>query len=126
LKEPVANFRIFRVYLINHKRNQDGSIITFYWDTADKLQALMGPYFYQHMVNDDVASRVGVFKMTDADGRSIGFSWQRIGDGENDQMVGNALTGLDESRTQDLQKFLGECWESVERTPHLAFGATFR
>jgi hypothetical protein len=126
LKEPVANFRVFRVYLINQKHNQDGSIITFYWDTADKRQALMDPYFYLHMVNDDTSSRVGVLKVTDANGHLIGFSWQRIGDEEKDLKVGNALIGLDESRRQDLQKFLGECWESVERAPHLAFGATFR
>jgi hypothetical protein len=126
LKEPVANFRVFRVFLTNQKRNQDGSIIAFYWDTPDVRQALIDPYFYLHSVNGDTQSRVALCKMTEADGHFIGFSWQRIGDEEKDLEVGNALTGLYESRRQDLQKFLGECWASVERAPHLAFGATFR
>ena len=126
MKEPVANFRVFRVFLTNQKHNQDGSIIAFYWDTPDVRQALIDPYFYLHLVNGDTQSRVALYKVTEADGHFIGFSWQRIGDDEKDLEVGNALTGLDESRRQDLQKFLGECWGSVERTPHLAFGATFR
>jgi hypothetical protein len=126
LKEPVAYFRVFRVFLTNQKRNQDGSIITFYWDTPDVRQALIDPYLSLHSVNGDKASRVGVYKLTEADGRFIGFSWQRIGDDEKDLEVGSALIGLDESRRQDLQKFLEQCWESVERTPFLAFGATFR
>ena len=126
MKEPVANFRVFRVFLTNRKRSQDESIIAFYWDTPDVRQALIDPYFYLHLVNGDKASRVGVYKVTEADGHFIGFSWQRIGNEEKDLEVGNALTGLDESPRQDLQKFLGECWESVERMPYSAFRLTFR
>ena len=126
MKESVANFRVFRVFLTNQKRNQDGSILAFYWDTPDVRQALIDPYLYLHLVNGDKASRVGVYMVTEADGHFIGFSWQRIGNEEKDLEVGIALTGLDESRRQDLQKFLGECWESVERIPYSAFRLTFR
>jgi len=87
---------------------------------------LIDPYLYLHLVNGDKASRVGVYMVTEADGHFIGFSWQRIGNEEKDLEVGNALTGLDESRRPDLQKFLGECWESVERMPYSAFRLTFR
>jgi hypothetical protein len=54
------------------------------------------------------------------------YSWQRIGNEEEDLTVSAALVSLAESRSPELEKFLGECWETVQHWPNRPFKASFR
>jgi hypothetical protein len=124
--DPVANFRVFRAYLSRQTLEKNMPILVLYWDTPDKRKSLIDPYLYEHAASRDLESRVGVFKLNDAEGHFVQFSWQQVSNKEEDLEVGTALADLDESRRPDLQKFLGECWEAVERMPYAPFRATFR
>ena len=54
------------------------------------------------------------------------YGWQRIGDEEEDLEVWAAWVSLVESRAPEVEKFLGECWETVEQRPNTPFRAAFR
>jgi hypothetical protein len=54
------------------------------------------------------------------------YSWQRIGNEEEDLEVWSAWVSLAESWAPEVEKFLGECWETVEQRPNTPFRAAFR
>jgi hypothetical protein len=124
--QPVANFRVFQVYLSRQELEKNKPILVLYWDTPDRRRVLIDPFLYEHAARGDVESRVAVLKVTDAGTHSIQFSWQRVGNEEKDLEVGTAFADLAESRGPELQRLLGDCWEAVELAPNSPFRATFR
>jgi hypothetical protein len=122
----IANRRVFRVYLSRTAPEMKGPILVFYWDTPDRSRALIEPFLYEHATAGDLESRVAVFKVQGTDADFNRFSWQRVGSGPEDLETGIAFAELNESRGQELQRFLEECWEAVERTPDSPFRASFR
>ena len=69
--------------------------------------------------------RVAVFKVNGAESSSPHYSWQRIGNEEEDLEVWSAWVSLAESRAPEVEKFLGECWETVEQRPNTPCRAAF-
>jgi hypothetical protein len=85
--QPVANLRVYRVYLSRQGPEKNRPILVLYWDTTDRRRALIDPFLYEHAAWGDLESRVAVFKVTDAGTHSIHFSWQRVGNKEADLEV---------------------------------------
>jgi hypothetical protein len=64
--QPVANFRVFQVYLSRQELEKNKPILVLYWDTPDRRRVLIDPFLYEHAARGDVESRVAVLKVTDA------------------------------------------------------------
>ena len=70
--------------------------------------------------------RVAVFKVSGSELSGAHYGWQRIGHEEENLEVWAAWVSLVESRASEVEKFLGECWETVEQRPNTPFRASFR
>ena len=74
----------------------------------------------------DLELRVAVFKVNGAESNGPQYGWQRIGNEEEELEVWAAWVSRVESRAPEVEKFLGECWETVEQWPNTPLRAAFR
>jgi hypothetical protein len=124
--EPVPNFRAFRVYLSTQPPGKNAPGFVLYWDTLIGGKALIDPFIYEHAQWGDLELRVAVFKVNGAETNGARYGWQRIGNVEEELEVWSAWVSLVESRAPEVEKILGECWETVEQRPNTSFQASFR
>src|ERR1035437_2763269 len=106
MPDPVPNFRAFRVYVSTQDPGKNAPVLVLYWDTLIRGKALIDPFIYEHAQWGAMELRVAVFKVNGSETNGPQYSWQRIGDVEEDLEVWSAWVNLVESRAPEVEKFL--------------------
>jgi hypothetical protein len=115
----------FPGYVSTQDPGKNAPVVVLYWDTLIRGKALIDPFIYEHASWGDLELRVAVFKVNGSETIGAHYSWQRIGDEEEELEVWAAWVSLAESRAPEVEKFLGECWGTVEQRPNSPFRAAF-
>jgi hypothetical protein len=84
----------FPGYVSTQDPGKNAPVVVLYWDTLIRGKALIDPFIYEHASWGDLELRVAVFKVNGSETIGAHYSWQRIGDEEEELEVWAAWVRL--------------------------------